>query len=397
MIDVERARRETPGCGHVNHLNSAGASLMPEPVLRAMTEHLELEANIGGYEAATQREEAWEHTYDALATLFNCHRDELAITENATRAWDMAFYGLSFERGNRILTSIAEYGSNYLAYLQTARRTGVSVEAVPNDESGELSLDALADMLDKRVKLVSITHVPTNGGLVNPAEAIGELTREAGVPFLLDACQSAGQMPIDVQRIGCDIMAVTGRKFLRGPRGTGVLYVRREALELTEPPFIDVRAANWVSRDSYDLRSDARRFETWETNYASKIGLGVAADYALQWGLPEIRAYNFSLASKLRSRLGAVAGVEVLDLGREPCSIVTFAIEDRDPLTIARTLSKRKMNVSVSTITDTRLDMEARGYQSWVRSSVHYFNTEDEIADLAEAVEQIAHARGRAA
>jgi cysteine desulfurase / selenocysteine lyase len=395
MIDLERARRETPGCQRVVHLNNAGASLMPDPVLRAVTDHLELEARIGGYEAAARRGGAWQHTYDAIATLINCDRDEIAVVENATRAWDMAFYGLRFASGDRILTSAAEYGSNYMAYLQTTRRTGASVEVVPSDERGEVSLDALAEMLDERVKLVAITHVPTNGGLVNPAEGIGDLARRAGVPFLLDACQSVGQMPLDVERIGCDMLAGTGRKFLRGPRGTGFLYVRRELIERIEPPFIDVLSAEWTGRDTYRWRSDARRFESWETNYATKIGLGAAVDYALEWGLEDIRDYNYSLAAQLRARLLELPRVDVLDLGREPCAIVTFTVAGTDPGAVARRLSERQINVSVATIEDTRLDMEARGRESWVRASVHYFNTEDDIAALTDAVQQMAEGQGR--
>jgi cysteine desulfurase / selenocysteine lyase len=394
MIDLERARRETPGCEHVIHLNHAGASLMPDPVLGAVTDHLELEARIGGYEAAALREEAWQHTYDAIATLIGCHRDEIAVVENATRAWDMAFYGLRFASGDRILTSAAEYGSNFMAYLQTTRRTGASVEVVPSDERGEVSLGALADMLDERVKLVAITHVPTNGGLVNPVEGIGEITRRAGVPFLLDACQSVGQMPVDVERIGCDMLAATGRKFLRGPRGTGFLYVRREFMERIEPPFIDVRSAEWTGRDSYRWRSDARRFESWETNYATKIGLGTAVTYALGWGLEDIRDRDYSLAAQLRARLRELPRVEVLDLGSAPCAIVTFTIAGTDPRAVARTLAEQRINVSVSTIDDTRLDMEARGRESWVRASVHYFNTEQDITALAHAVEQMVDGHG---
>jgi cysteine desulfurase / selenocysteine lyase len=281
-----------------------------------------------------------------------------------------------------------------MAYLQTTQRTGASVEVVPGDERGEVSLDALADMLDERVKLVAITHVPTNGGLVNPAEGVGELTRQAGVPFLLDACQSVGQMPLDVDRIGCDMLAATGRKFLRGPRGTGFLYVRRELIERIEPPFIDVLSAEWTGRDTYRWRLDARRFESWETNYATKIGLGAAVDYALEWGLEDIRDYDYSLAAQLRARLRELPQVEVLDLGRDPCAIVTFTVAGTDPRAVARMLSERRINVSVSTIEDTRLDMEARGRESWVRASVHYFNTEDDIAALATAVERMLEGQG---
>ena len=226
-IDVQKARLETPGCQHVLHLNNAGAALMPQPVLHATVGHLQLEALIGGYEAAAQAHEAVEHVYDATASLLGCHRDEVAIVENATRAWDMAFYAVPLKPGDRILTAVAEYASNYIAFLQVARKTGAVVEVVPNDASGQISLEALRHAIDDRVKLIAITHVPTNGGLVNPAEAVGRLAREAGIMYLLDACQSVGQMPVDVEAIGCDMLSATGRKFLRGPRGTGFLYVRR--------------------------------------------------------------------------------------------------------------------------------------------------------------------------
>jgi cysteine desulfurase / selenocysteine lyase len=170
--------------------------------------------------------------------------------------------------------------------------------------------------------------------------------------------------------------------------------VRREFTERVEPPFIDVLSAEWTNRDSYRWRSDARRFESWETNYATKIGLGTAVDYALEWGLGDIRDYDYALAAQLRARLRELPRVEVLDLGRAPCAIVTFTIAGTDPRAVARELSERRINVSVSTIEDTRLDMEARGRESWVRASVHYFNTEEDIKALADAVEQMLESQG---
>jgi selenocysteine lyase/cysteine desulfurase len=229
-----------------------------------------------------------EAVYPAIARLVNCRPEEAAVVENATRAWDMAFYSLDFKPGDRILTARAEYASNMIAFLQVARRTGAVVEVVDDDEHGQCSVADLKHRLQRgpgEVKLIAITHVPTQGGLVNPAEAVGAVARDAGVPFLLDACQSVGQLPVDVQRIGCDMLSATGRTFLRGPRGTGFLYVRREIVQALEPPFLDQRAATWTGPGSYEVRGDARRFENWETYYAGKIGLGTAVEYALSWGL----------------------------------------------------------------------------------------------------------------
>jgi selenocysteine lyase/cysteine desulfurase len=385
-IDVERARRETPGCAHVVHFNNAGSALPPARVVDAVIEHLRLEARIGGYEAAAVSRDAVERVYHAAAELLHCAPDEIAIVENATRAWDMAFYAVPLGPGDRILTAVAEYGSNYLAYLQVARRTGARVDVVPNDETGQISIDALRRAIDDRVKLISITHVPTNGGLVNPAAAVGRVAREASVPYLLDACQSGGQMPIDVDAIGCDVLSVTGRKFLRGPRGTGFLYVRRAFLERLEPPFLDVHAARWTAPDRYEIRADARRFENWETNHATKLGLAVAIDYALEWGLQAIRDRVYGLAARLRERLSAMPGITVRDLGAEQCGIVTFTVDGRSPADVKASLAQRAINVTVSSRSSTLLDMDARGLPDVVRASVHYYNTDGEIELFCRAL-----------
>src|SRR5215208_1685422 len=312
-FDIGRARRETPGCERVLHFNNAGSALMPRPVLDAVQNYLTLEAQIGGYGAA--------------AEMLGCDADEIAFVENATRAWDMAFYALPFAAGDRILTARAEYASNVIAFLQVAERSGAVVEVIPSDETGQISVEALQGMIDDRVKLIAITHVPTNGGLVNPAAAVGQVARAAGITYLLDACQSVGQMPVDVEEIGCDLLSTTGRKFLRGPRGTGFLYVRRELCRRLRPPFLDLHAATWVARDRYDIRADARRFENWETNFAGKVGLGVAIDYARDWGMAAIWDRVRSLASTLREELEEIPGVTVRDIGAERCGIVTFTVD----------------------------------------------------------------------
>ena len=378
-FDLCRARRETPGCDNVLHFNNAGAALMPHCVLDAVINHLNLEAQIGGYEAAAQTQDAVNRVYAAAARLLGCDAAEIAIIENATRAWDMAFYAIPFKPGDRILTAVAEYASNYIAFLQVAQRTGAMVEVIPNDASGQLSIEALRNAIDDRVKLIAITHVPSNGGLVNPAAAVGKIARDAGVLYLLDACQSVGQMPIDVNVIGCDMLSATGRKYLRGPRGTGFLYVRRHWIEQLEPPFLDLHAADWIAANQYQIRSDARRFETWETNYAGKIGLGMAMDYAYQWGLNAVQSRITDLASELRRQLTALPNVVVHDLGTEKCGIVTFTVTGKPSDQIKHALSLANINVSVSSLSYARLDMAVRGNLDLVRASVHYYNSEAEV------------------
>ena len=392
-IDLARARRETPGTAEVIHLNNAGAALMPRPVIKALVDHIELESRIGGYEAAEREQARIEQSYDSLGHLLNCAREEIAVVENATRAWDMAFYALPFRPGDRILTAVAEYASNVISFLQVAERTGAAVEVVPNDESGQLSLPTLERMMDARVKLIAVTHVPTNGGLVNPAAAIGRVARAAGVPFLLDACQSAGQMPLDVAALGCDMLSATGRKYLRGPRGIGFLYVRKGLLERLTPPFPDLHAARWTAPDRYELRPDARRFENWEANIAAKLALGAAVDYALAWGLEAIYARVRLLADGLRVALQHIPGVVVRDLGVERCGIVTFTLAGMSPDEIKAQLAHQAINVTTSTRSSTRFDMEARGLEALVRASVHYYNSEAELERFLAVIAALAKGR----
>ena len=392
-IDLQRLRAETPGVVSRVHLNNAGAGLMPLPVLQAMTDYLRREAEIGGYEAAEEASARLDGVYDSVARLIGATRDEIALTENATVAWQMAFYALPLRAGDRILTARAEYAANYVAFLQVAKRTGAVIDVIPDDANGVLDPEALQRMLDDRVRLIAITWVPTNGGLVNPAAAVGRIARAHGIPYLLDACQAVGQMPVDVADLQCDMLSATGRKFLRGPRGTGFLYVRREMIERLEPPIIDHFGAPWVAPDRYELRPDARRFETWENNYAARLGLGVAVDYALAIGIEAIAARCRLLAGRLRSGLGEIRGVTIHDLGLDPAAIVTFSMTGCEADTVQTHLAGAGINVSTSDPLSTLLDAKRRALPVIVRASPHYYNTEDEIERVTTVIGKLA-ARG---
>lgn len=362
---------------------------MPEIVIEAMQNHLKLEGEIGGYEAADQMHDVIEHTYDAAAKLIDAHKNEIAIVENATRAWDMAFYSIPFKTGDVILTSMAEYASNYLAFLQISKRCGVEIKTIPNDDWGQVSISALKELIDSHVKLIAITHIPTNGGLVNPAAEIGKVARDANILYLLDACQSVGQIDFKVGEIGCDILSATGRKYLRGPRGVGFLYVRKNLLDQLEPPFLDLHAATWIAKNQYLVREDARRFENWETNYAVKIGLGVAIDYSMNWGLEKIQKRVIQSGEILRNELAALHGVRVFDLGKIRCGIVTFLIDGWEPEDVLNALRAQNVNVSVSSFYSTRLDMEARNLKGLLRASVHYYNSEEEIHRFCSLIDSM--------
>ncbi len=387
--DLNRARAETRACEDLIHFNNAGSSLMPAPVADYLHEFLREEEMNGGYETADQEKEALENFYVSSSKLLNCKPDEMAFAENATRAWDMAFYGFSFSKGDRILTTMSEYGSNVIAYNQQAERYGLEVVFVPDDEYGQIDVCALRQAIDDRVKLISISLIPTGGGLVNPAEAVGKVAREAGVPYLLDACQGVGHLPLDVEKIGCDILSGTGRKYLRGPRGTGLLYVRHEMMDKLVPPFLDQHAADLISPGEYKMLPDAKRFENWEQNFAGKAGLGVAIDYALQFGIESIQHRVYMLADKLRNGLSEIDGIELTDLGEEKCGIVTFRAAQAGCESIKSGLHKHRINVSVSDGSGSLVSFQDRDITEVVRASVHYFNTEEEILFFLDALESI--------
>lgn len=388
-VSLNRLRAATPGVEHVLHFNNAGAALPPDVVLSTVISHLEREATIGGYEAAAEATDRLEAVYVSLATLLGAKPDQMAVVENATRAWDMAVYGYPFVAGDRVLTCRGEYVSNVLALLQLQERHGIEVVLIEDDEYGQIDLDHLEDELAQGAAMVALTHAPTNGGLINPAVAVGALCEEHGAFYVLDACQSAGQVPLDVGILKCDVLSGTGRKYLRGPRGTGFLYAGPRALERIEPPFLDLHAAEWTGDRTYEIRTDARRFENWETYYAGKLGLGAAIDYTLELGVEATSKRILALGSELRSALDTLDAVTTHDKGEIRGGIVTFAVDGIRSEDAQAQLSAQRINTSTSPVGHARLDLPHRGLPTLVRASVHYYNSEDEIDRFVGAVEQL--------
>jgi cysteine desulfurase/selenocysteine lyase len=387
-IDIAELRTQTPGCKHVIHFDHAGSSLMPQSVIDAVVNHTIREGQIGGYAAEDEAQMRIDAVYDLTAGLIGAEPHEIAMIENATRAWDMAFYAIPFRLGDRILTAKAGYHSNVIAFYQMRKR-GVSVEVVPNDDHGQIDIEALDRMMDERVRLVAISHMPTNGGLVQPAEEIGAVVRRWQAYYLLDACQSAGQKPLNVRAMGCHILSASARKYLRGPRGQGFLYVDQAIVGELEPPVLDGHAARWTSRDSYEILPDARRFENWERSYANILAMGEAIRLANQLGADAIWAIVQERAALLRSRLVEVPGVTVTDVGQVKSGIVSFISAAESPEEIARHLKARRINVTTSSVASTRFDMEDRGLDKVVRASVHYLTTDEEIELLVSAVREL--------
>jgi len=388
-LDIKKVRNETPGISHSIHMMAAGSALMPQCVVDTIIEYTKLEAQIGGYEAHAQRADELDNVYNIVADHIAAHPREIALMENATVAWCHAFYAMPLAPGARILTCEAEYAANYVAFLQRAKRDNLKIEVIPSDDTGAIDLQALESAIDDNVGLIAITWIPTNGGLVNPAGKVGAISRKYNIPYLLDACQAFGQMPINVSDLGCDFLSATGRKFIRGPRGTGFLYVASKWLDSLEPAMIDHFAAPWVTTDRYQLRDDARRFESWENAYALRAGLGAAISYADQLGLENIQQRSWNLAETCRQMLREIPGCRIMDAGSINCAIVSFTVENLEARDTAEILRNKGIAIGATAPSSTRLDAEARNLPVMMRVAPHYYNTQDELEIMTNAIRSL--------
>jgi selenocysteine lyase/cysteine desulfurase len=385
-------RAVTPGSTHRNHLNNAGAGLMPTSVIEAMTDHIALEAEIGGYEAADAQAAAVAGTYDAVASLIGTVPRNIALVGNATHGFIQSISSFDLLPGDVIVTSRSDYTSYQIQFIALSQRLGVRVIHAPELPGGGIDPDGVRDLLRTTpCRLVHVSWVPTHSGLVQDVEAIGAVCEELGVPYLIDACQAAGQIPIDVGRLRCDYLSVTARKFLRGPRGIGFLYASDRALARGDHPlFVDMRGATWEAPDRYRIADSARRYEDWEFPYALVLGLGAAARYASEVGVAAGGARAIQLAAELRERLNAIDGVRTLDRGSNPCAIVTAEVSGRYAPDLVRALRERRINAAATLGWFGLLDLSERGVESALRLSPHYYNTEAEIDEAVGAVAELA-------
>jgi cysteine desulfurase/selenocysteine lyase len=391
-IDIAKLREETPLCRNIIHFNNAGASPMPQPVYERLVTYLQWEQEIGGYEAQAEHRQEIEGAYRRLADLIGAQPSELALVGSASRAFQFGLSALPLEAGHKILTSRLEYGTIFMNLLQR-REAGVEIEVVPEDGQGVVDLERLEQAIDGRTRLIVLTHIPTHTGTVQPAQAIGRIARKHGLAYFLNATQSLGVYPLHVEEIGCDLMCSTSRKWLRGPRGLGMLYVRSGIMEQLNPPFPDVRAAVWEEPYSFRWPPDARAFETWESNPAATLALGEAAAYAQNVGLEAIWQRVQNLASYLRQRLGELPGAKVHDRGQTLSGIVAFTLEGVPPPKVKEYLRERKINVYTVGAKNALLDMQDWDVDEVVRASVHYFNTEGEVDTVVRTLAEASFSR----
>jgi selenocysteine lyase/cysteine desulfurase len=395
--EVQKFRNETAGTKNVIHLNNAGSGLMPDIVTRAQLDHIKLESEIGGYEAAALRADIVNAFYEQASLLFNCKPANIAFTASATDSYTRALSSIAFKAGDVILTDCDDFVSNQIQFLSLQKRLGIKIVHINNANIGGVDLNDLQEKLRKYLpRLLAITHIPTNSGLVQPVDAIAKIYTDHlnAYPdktwYILDACQSVGQMKLDVQKLGCDFLSVTCRKFLRGPRGTGALYISDKALQAgLEPMFIDMRGAEWTEKDKYKQQPDAKRFEDWEFAYSAVMGTKAAIEYCRNIGEDKIWHQVKLLSGITRQKLSEINGIKIFDRGPERGGSVTFSVKGSDPVLIVSELLKRNINVVASYRAFGVIDFDEKGIKWVVRASPHYYNTLDEIDTFIEAVKEI--------
>lgn len=390
-MKTEQIRNDIVNYGNKIFLNSAGSSLMAKSVVQKIEQYLYQEENSGGYKVAELREKDISYFYDQAAELIGSNPKNIAFTHDATDAYIKALSSIRFKKGDIIITTDDDYASNHIQFISLQRRFGIKTIKIKTLQNGDLDISHFQELLTKHnPKLVAVTHVPTNSGLIQNVEAIGELCYEQQVLFLLDACQSVGQLNVDVQKIKCDFLTTTGRKFLRGPRGTGFLYVSERILENEYfPLFIDGGGATWTKADQFEILQTAKRFETWEAPYALVVGFGEALRYTNEIGIDNIQSYNRELMTHLRNNLTSLSKVRLFDNGSKLCNILTFRKEGKSLEEIEKVLDLNNVFFSVSQKEWGVIDYNKKGIDWTIRLSPHYFNTLEEMDKVSEIIEAI--------
>ena len=388
-LNIERIRSETPGCSQKIHFNNAGSSLSPQSVIDAVISHLTQEQEVGGYEAAEDARYLLNNFYVEFAELLNCEESEIAFIENSTRAWELAVHSIKWAYGDQIITAENEYGSNYLGLLHVAKQKSLELITVPCDEFGVVSLSQLEKSVTSKTKLIALTHIASQRGDIQPASDVGAIAKKNDVLFLLDACQSVGQINLDTKELNCDFLCGSGRKYLRGPRGTGFLFVSNKIFQSLEPIFLDLHSASWRDSNSYEFVKSAQMFECYERNVAAMIGLSTAVQYLSKLGINAIEERTSHLSLSLIEGLSKLKDIKILEKSHHRSSIITFTKDNIDAKVLRDELQKRNINVSVCKQQNSQLDLGMELTGDVTRVSLHYYNTQQEISRFLQALEEI--------
>lgn len=370
------------------HLNTAGAGLMPEPVTKAMLDCVGREAAAGGYETEQHYDHILQHeVYQRIAGLLGASVEDIAFFDSATRAWCSVICRLNPGPADRIWITPYEYAGNLISLFRLRARTGCRIEVIPSTPDGDLDLAWIAANITDDVALVSITHIPSGCGLVNPVAEIGRLLAPHRCIYAVDGCQSAGHVRVCMAEIGCQLFTGAGRKFLRGPRGTGFAYVAPELRAALVPDIHDLHVAGVVSPDTYELTdTTARSLELAERSTAVVVGLNAALLHHESVADPY---HNQDVFDMLRATVAENPGIDLINPGTVQSGIVSFRHETVSAEQICRELAGHGINVWQIRGDHTPLYMARRGVDRAVRASVHYYNTADEVSEFGRTLRKI--------
>lgn len=375
-----------------HYLNNAGAALMSEKTYNIIMSHMKLEMELGAYQAAQSVKSEIEQFYLNAAKLINANSvDEIAFMDSASRGWNMAIYGLRMSAKDTIITLSSEFGTNLITIFDKAKKANANVKILNCDINGDFSLNELEECLKKGAKFIAISHVVAHGSIINPVEEIGKLAKQYGCTYIVDGCQAVGQIPVNIDMLNCDAYITTGRKWLRGPRGTGFLYINKMAeIDTTQ---LDLASADLIfdkdlNISDIQIRNDAKRFELWERSIANVLGLSNAIQESF---------FHDSMLNNMRNHVNLIRS-EIIDnrnftlIGKEKSEslIIGFYLNNPEKESIVER-SFKDVDISISTMHDwdCPLHFPKNGATKIFRIAPHYYTDEDTIQLTCKAIENV--------
>ena len=386
-MDVARLREQIPVCQKMVYMNTGWSGPSPIPVVRAIKERLDYEMEYGPIspEVYESGREIQARTREAVAGLLNASPQEICLTENTTEGINIVINGLPWRDGDEIITCNLEHSSVLVpSYFQESRHgVVVRVLSIATDEPPDDILGKIGAALTERTRMVFLSHIQYSCGLRMPVKEIRKLTKDRGVLLLLDGAQAAGQIPLDMRDIDCDFYSIPGQKWLLGSDGVGALYMREDMIPQVEP----IQVAGWAvlsHNDPYQFEPNTSSIDKFLRTSAStslRAGMLETIGFIQEIGVDEIEVRNLGLAASMKDALREVPGVKVLSPmeGRNASGLVSFIIDGVEPKeAVSRLWEQHRIVVRPVT------------YPPCIRVSLHFFNTEEEVNKVVEAVQRLA-------
>lgn len=376
------------------YFNNAGSGIMSNDTFDTIVNHMRLEMQYGAYKAAIIREKEIKEFYKYAAKLLNAESsEEIAFIDSASRGWNLVMYGLPVTSNTSIVTLESEYGTNLLTIYDIANKTGCSVTVVKCHEDGSFDLLDVEDALSKGECILAVSHVAAQGAIENPVNELGILAEKYKAIYIVDGCQACGQIPINVQEMKCDFYITAGRKWLCGPRGTGILYVKKESRFPSSQ--IDLSTSDLVFDNNNKVVGiktveSAKRFELWEKNVASLLGLSNAIKECLNLGLPRIQDGIISNTIKIREAICNNPKLTLVGKKDAPIGNASFYTNnealERD---IKVFFEENGFIISCMCDWDCPLFFPKNNVKYIFRITPHYYTPSEEVHEMCECIRNI--------